>query len=167
VIPGQPPQNPNAGMPQQAGGGGYNPGGPAGGMGNNSAAVGMINQILRNPAAPPGGFGNSAFGNSSQGGIAGFASKFKGPSIKIYKERQKYQEWEFVYDIKDDPYLKQRAPAGGIGPNNNGLGSSSSGGLGGTGFGNSTGNGPGGLGGAPGNTGSTPPPNPNTGVGRN
>ena len=45
-------------------------------------------------------------------GIAGVATKYKGPSIKIYAERQKYQEWEFVYDPKDDPALKARMPQG-------------------------------------------------------
>jgi hypothetical protein len=81
--------------------------------GAGNAALGMIGDILRNPRTPPAGVG-SAFNNTSiQGGIAGVASNFKGPSIKIYKERQKYQEWEFVYDIKEDPYLRQRgAPSG-------------------------------------------------------
>ena len=32
------------------------------------------------------------------GGIAGVASKREGPSIKSYRDRTKYQEWEFVFD---------------------------------------------------------------------
>lgn len=123
------------GMPQMPGQPGYNPNGPAGGPGANSA-VGMINDLLRNPRNAPPGTG-SAFGNNAiQGGIAGFASNFKGPSIKIYKERQKYQEWEFVYDIKDDPYLKQKQMPGGQGLGGAGLGTSGNPGNTGSSFGN-------------------------------
>ncbi|MEJ7605071.1 MAG: hypothetical protein WKF37_02125 [Bryobacteraceae bacterium] len=39
------------------------------------------------------------------GGIAGVATKYESGSIKIYNERQKYEEWEFVYDIKKDKRL--------------------------------------------------------------
>ena len=34
--------------------------------------------------------------------IAGVASKIEMPSIKLYNERQKYNEWEFVYELKAD-----------------------------------------------------------------
>jgi type II secretory pathway pseudopilin PulG len=105
-------------LPQvQPGQPGYNTNGPPNGVGNNTAAIGLINDILRRPAQqPPPGV--SAFSNSNiQGGIAGFATTFKGPSIEIYKDHQKYEEWEFVYDLKDDPYLKQRVQTGGgMGP---------------------------------------------------
>jgi hypothetical protein len=40
----------------------------------------------------------AAAGPSGSPGIAGVASKFKGPSIKAYREKTKYQEWEFVYE---------------------------------------------------------------------
>ena len=43
------------------------------------------------------------------GGIAGFASKYEAPSIKVYNERQKYNEWEFVYDMKKDKRLLGQA----------------------------------------------------------
>jgi len=35
-------------------------------------------------------------------GIAGVASKAEGTGIKIYNEREKYKEWEFVYDFRQD-----------------------------------------------------------------
>ncbi len=120
--PGQ-PYNPMTNVPGAVNpsGGSFNqPGMPQ--QGANNQAVGMIDNLLRNPRQAPPGVGG-AFGNTGmQGGIAGVASNFKGPSIKIYKERQKYQEWEFVYDIKEDPYLKRggagQAPTGNpLGPN--------------------------------------------------
>ena len=40
------------------------------------------------------------------------------PSIKLYKERQKYNEWEFVYEIKSDKRLMR----GGVGEAMNGDG---------------------------------------------
>lgn len=82
---GQPLQ-PNMPPPQA-------PGDPSG------AAVGMINNMLRTPQQTP--QAASAFNNNPvMGGLAGVASTFKGPSIKVYKDRSKYQEWEFVLDLK-------------------------------------------------------------------
>ena len=77
----------------------------------------MINDMLRTPR---GDQNISATNNNNQvgGGIAGVASTFSGPSIKIYKERQKYNEWEFIFD------LKQNMPGGQTGAaaqNPNGL----------------------------------------------
>jgi hypothetical protein len=88
---------------------------PTGGVQN--PAVGMINDMLRTPR---GDQNISATNNNNQvgGGIAGVASTFSGPSIKIYKERQKYNEWEFIFD------LKQNMPGGQTGAaaqNPNGL----------------------------------------------
>lgn len=37
------------------------------------------------------------------GGIAGVASKREQQGIKVYNEKKKYNEWEFVYDISKDP----------------------------------------------------------------
>ena len=34
------------------------------------------------------------------GGLVGVASTYTAPSIKIYKDRQKYNEWEFIFDMK-------------------------------------------------------------------
>jgi hypothetical protein len=36
------------------------------------------------------------------GGIAGVASKSEDSGIKIYNERSKYKEWEFLYDPRKD-----------------------------------------------------------------
>jgi hypothetical protein len=44
------------------------------------------------------------------GGLAGVASKREQEGIKVYKDRSKYNEWEFVYDITKD---QSRAGAGG------------------------------------------------------
>jgi hypothetical protein len=35
-------------------------------------------------------------------GLAGVATTAKGVGIHIVNDRKKYQEWEFVYDIKND-----------------------------------------------------------------
>jgi hypothetical protein len=53
------------------------------------------------------------------GGMAGVASKAENDSIKVYKDRQKYNEWEFVYDMKKDRRLGfgQTDPMGGGGAN--------------------------------------------------
>ena len=48
--------------------------------------------------AAPGGMGGTQMG----GGIAGVATEFKGASIKVYNDRKKYNEWEFVYDQSKD-----------------------------------------------------------------
>jgi hypothetical protein len=62
--------------------------------GNNSgnAALNAINNSLFRPNQAP------VAGPTGSPGIAGVASTFKGPSIKTYRERSKYQEWEFVYE---------------------------------------------------------------------
>ncbi len=47
--------------------------------------------------------GNSAAGGLTVGGgIAGFASKDERQGIKIYKDYQKYKQWEFIYDPNKD-----------------------------------------------------------------
>ena len=75
-------------------------------LGNNgapgappNAATTLINNMLTNPNPQPGvgGLGTSA--GMTTGGIAGVASMYKGPSIKIYDGRQKYQEWEFIFKL--------------------------------------------------------------------
>lgn len=37
------------------------------------------------------------------GGIAGIASTRTQEGIKVYKDKKKYNEWEFVYDVTKDP----------------------------------------------------------------
>lgn len=69
------------------------------GIAAQNAATSAIQNMLTNPNPQPGvgGLGTSA--GMTTGGIAGVASMYKGPSIKIYGGRQKYQEWEFVYKL--------------------------------------------------------------------
>ncbi len=68
----------------------------------------LIGNLLRQPrpapAATPGGATGMAGGGLSTitGGIAGVASKVEKHGIKIYNERTKYNEWEFIYDFSKD-----------------------------------------------------------------
>ncbi len=115
-FPGQPGAFPGQGGGIQSGGfqsggglqsGGFNPGQTAGGInpqaGQNNAF--SNNFGLNGPSNiqqnAPGGMGGTQMG----GGIAGVASEFKGPTIKIYNDRKKYNEWEFVYDQSKDKGL--------------------------------------------------------------
>lgn len=50
------------------------------------------------------------------GGLAGVASPFKGPSIKIYNQQQKYQQWEFIFKLSNG----SAAPTGSANPLQNG-----------------------------------------------
>jgi hypothetical protein len=58
--------------------------------------LGLGSQSQMQPGLP--GMGGQQIG----GGIAGVASESTGPSIKVYNERKKYNEWEFVYDRAKD-----------------------------------------------------------------
>ncbi|MEP7355171.1 MAG: hypothetical protein ABI824_18225, partial [Acidobacteriota bacterium] len=60
-----------------------------------TSAVNLINQILTTPRPNPVATASSGSLTSS-GGIAGVASTHTGPSIKVYNDRSKYEEWEFV-----------------------------------------------------------------------
>jgi hypothetical protein len=63
-----------------------------------AAAASIINQILMTPN--PRGLAGVQNGQGSMmgGGIAGVASTRESDSIMIYNDREKYNEWEFVYD---------------------------------------------------------------------
>lgn len=89
-FPGQAPTNPNP--PIQVGGGALPQTGPAA----TNPATQFINNQLFSPT--PVANGPAANSGSAGPGIAGVASKFKGLSIKSYKKRTKYQEWEFVFE---------------------------------------------------------------------
>ena len=83
-VPGQPftPQPATSGGPVQ---------------GSPTGALNAINQLLTTPRQ----IGNAASTPTSSnqiGAIAGIASAYKGPSIKVYKDQQKYELWEFVFD---------------------------------------------------------------------
>lgn len=81
------PRTPPPGIGQE-GGMGANPLGPMTNPGGTFLAGG--------PAA---GGGNGQFGG---GGIAGVASKKEGKGIKIINERERIEEWEFIYDWGKD-----------------------------------------------------------------
>jgi hypothetical protein len=103
---------------------------PAGQPGAQNAGLDMINKILTTPRANMNMNVPGATGLQIGGGIAGFASTMEAPSIKVYNERQKYNEWEFIYDMKKDKRLVGAAAAGGNGmpQNNNPLGGTAPGG---------------------------------------
>jgi hypothetical protein len=89
----------------------------AGGLGQSGVGGASTGSTGQNPN---GGFGGSNFGLTGSsnmqpagglpgiggtqvgGGIAGVASESTGPAIKVYNERKKYNEWEFVYDQSKD-----------------------------------------------------------------
>ena len=77
----------------------------------------MIQNILSGPRQAPPGIGST--NDIGAGGIAGVATKYKGASIKTVNERHKFQELEFVYDLKKDKSVVGNG-AGQI-PNQNGL----------------------------------------------
>ncbi len=91
------------------------------------AGAGMIGQLLTSPrpgglnglsggAAPaPGNAGGApqaaAAAPTIGGGIAGVASKREQEGIKVYRDKTKYNEWEFVYDITKDQSRTGGVPA--------------------------------------------------------
>jgi hypothetical protein len=122
-VPGQPGQNAFPNIPGFPGGfPGASPGGRpgstgpfppvgappvnsqaggAGAAGAQNSALNMINQLLTTPRA--GGMPGAAGAAAGMGpGIVGVATKFEGIGIKVYAEREKYQEWEFVFDPKEE-----------------------------------------------------------------
>lgn len=110
------------------------------GQGQNQA-VQLIQQILTSPR--PGGMPTSAFGTGGQqigGGIAGVASTAEEESILVYNEHQKYNEWEFIYDMTKDRGLAGGRPGSGtIGTSASQMGQqpATSSGFGQSGFGQS------------------------------
>lgn len=97
---------------QQAGQPGVQPG-ATGQPGQNAAAASMIWNQLTTPRQPPAGlFNNAAQGQSMGTGIAGVASMAEMTGIKIYKEREKYNEWEFLYDLAEDAGARGMAGQG-------------------------------------------------------
>jgi hypothetical protein len=113
-------------------------GGAGAAAGTTTDTLGAINNALRTPQTAQTGPTNAI----GTGGLVGVASMSKDPSIKIYKDRQKYSEWEFIFDLKSatqgqgqngQPGLGQGAPganqngqSGQNGTNSNGSGSSGS-----------------------------------------
>jgi hypothetical protein len=96
------------------------------GLGSEAARI--IGQLLTTPrpgglagiqggqAGQPGGlFGAQSGGAVFGGGIAGVASKSEARGIKVFNERENYNEWEFVYDYRKDPLLMGAMGAAGTG----------------------------------------------------
>jgi type II secretory pathway pseudopilin PulG len=71
----------------------------------SAAAANLINGILTNPQGQPAQTGNPGnpaprpVGQQIGGGVAGVASTAEAPSIMVYNERTKYNEWEFIFDL--------------------------------------------------------------------
>jgi hypothetical protein len=75
------------------------PGGPPG----PNQALSLINQILTTPRSGVAAAGAQPMGGMQiGGGIAGVASTVERTGIKIYNEKEKYNEWEFLYDLTKD-----------------------------------------------------------------
>jgi hypothetical protein len=128
-VPGQTPLNPNqpgitSQDPNQYPGGqapavGALPPGAPGAAGQSGAqggipnpAVNAINAMLRQPSPSSDQNGGAPLG---AGGLAGVASNFKGPSIKVYKDQQKYQMWEFIFTMQNATTGQPGAPANPLG----------------------------------------------------
>ncbi len=78
----------------------------AGAQTGQNQAVQLIQQILTSPR--PGGMPGTQPGMGGMqigGGIAGVASTDEEESIIVYNEKQKYNEWEFIYDLTKDRTL--------------------------------------------------------------
>lgn len=72
------------------------------GPGSSNGALGLINQILTTPRQPPAAASTSSSSNVTSGGLglAGVASTYDGPTVKVYKDRKKFKEWEFIFDMQ-------------------------------------------------------------------
>jgi len=57
------------------------------------------------------------------GGIAGVASKTESDSIMVYNDREKYNEWEFIYDPTKEKPLPNPSGGGTVGKPASQLGS--------------------------------------------
>lgn len=109
-IPGVPsnPGNPSGDPSSQPGPptGNPNPFGQPGAdpnqLGSNQQAADLIRGLLTQPRAMPTGQGMAGGMQIATGSIAGVASKVERRAIKIYNDRNKYNEWEFIYDFSKD-----------------------------------------------------------------
>lgn len=108
---------PPAGTPRQGLGAasGRTTGG-VGGTASGSGAPELINRLLTSPR--PGGIAGvpapaqaAATVQRFERGIAGVASKSEATGVKVYNGKKAYNEWEFVYDYREDPSAADRAPA--------------------------------------------------------
>jgi hypothetical protein len=87
----------------------------------------MINNMLRNPApTPPTPTSTDSTSAMNATALVGVASTFEAPSIKIYKTRQKYNEWEFVFEVRSNAPAGQGTTDPLANPNQSGSGSPNS-----------------------------------------
>jgi type II secretory pathway pseudopilin PulG len=77
------------------------------GMGSRAAGAGPGRAA---GAGQPGAGGGTTYSTTASGGIVGVTSKNTGQSIKIYKDKQRYNEWLFI-----GMEQSQQAGAGGAG----------------------------------------------------
>jgi hypothetical protein len=76
---------------------------PAGQGPGQNQALNLINQILTTPRANGLAAATQPMGGMQIGpGIAGVASTLERTGIKIYNDKVKYNEWEFIYDLTKD-----------------------------------------------------------------
>jgi len=76
---------------------------PAGQQPGQNQALNLINQILTTPRAGGLAGTNQPMGGMQIGpGLAGVASTVERKGIKVYNEKVKYNEWEFIYDLTKD-----------------------------------------------------------------
>jgi len=101
----------------QPGGGFGSPGAAGGSAFGNAGGSAFGNTTTGSFGTPAGagavGAGGAVFG----GGIAGVASKSEDRGIKVFKDKENYNLWEFVYDYRKDPALMgAAATTGGLQP---------------------------------------------------
>ena len=77
------------------------------GVAAGSSAAGLINRLLTSPR--PGGMAGAAAVQPQaataqvfERGIAGVASASEDAGVKVYKGKESFNEWEFVYDYRKD-----------------------------------------------------------------
>ena len=76
---------------------------PTGQQPGQNQALNLINQILTTPRAGGLAGTNQPMGGLQVGpGLAGVASTVERKGIKVYNEKVKYNEWEFIYDLTKD-----------------------------------------------------------------
>lgn len=108
-LPGTPGFQPGAGQPTYPTNAAVQPGREPGAgaiAAQGNPATNLINDLLTKPR--PGGMAGlpgMPTGQQIGGGIAGVASTAEGSGIKVYNDRDKYEEWEFIYDPKKDKRL--------------------------------------------------------------
>jgi type II secretory pathway pseudopilin PulG len=173
--------SPTAGCPSDTSGAGSatDPNAAANGATDPNAAGGNSGSQSTNDSSgttPGSGTGStSGIGQSGQtgqtfggAGIMGFSPQSPKQSILVYKKKNHYNEWEFVYDPIADQMMMQGGNTGGLGGNPatggpGGIGGGTGSGIGGSGIGGSSFGGSSGIGGSSGSpggpgSGSTPPP---------